>query len=88
MTAACAWRLRRRRAAPVPTPGMVATLGLAVALFVAGLVSTLPLGTRGENFWMVAAVWLPVAALLAVVARVYVTQKRSPKAGPGEVRAG
>jgi hypothetical protein len=77
MTAACAWRLRRRRAAPVPTPGMVATLGLAVALILAGYISPILLGKRGEDFWSVAAVWLPIAALMAAVARVYVTQKRA-----------
>lgn len=77
MTTACAWRLRRH-AAPAPTPGMVATLGLAFALFCAGLISPLPLGKRGEDFWLVTAVWLPMAALLTAVARSYVTRKRVP----------
>jgi hypothetical protein len=82
MTAACAWRLCCR-AAPAPTPGMVVTLGLAFALFFAGLVSPLLLGKRGENFWMVAAVWLPIAALMTAVARIYVTQKRAPDTAAG-----
>lgn len=77
MTAACAWRLCRR-AAPAPTPGMVATLGLAFGLCLAGLFCPLLLGNRGENFWLVAAVWLPIAAILTAVARGYVTQKRAP----------
>ena len=77
MTAACAWRLRRR-ATPAPAPGMVATLGLAFALFLPGLIAPLLAGTRGENFWTVAAVWLPIAVLMAAVARGYVTHKRTP----------
>ncbi|GII57585.1 hypothetical protein Pth03_59740 [Planotetraspora thailandica] len=76
MTIACAWRLRRR-AAPAPTPGMVATLGLAFGLFFCGLFSPLPLVGRDENFWMVAAVWFPAAAILTAVARNYVTRKRT-----------
>jgi hypothetical protein len=77
MTAACAWRLRRR-AASAPTPGMVATLGLGFGLFFAGLLCPLVLAGRTANFWLVAAVWLPATAVLTTVARVYVTQKRVP----------
>lgn len=76
MAAACAWRLLRR-AAPEPTPGMVATLGLALGLFVAGLLSPALLGGNGENLWMVAAVWFPIAAVMTAVARGYVTHKRN-----------
>ena len=76
ITTACVWRLRRR-VTTAPTPGMVATLGLALALFFAGLISPVLLGRRGENIWMVAAVWLPVAVLMTAVARGYVTHKRT-----------
>ncbi|GAB2849496.1 hypothetical protein GCM10027176_60790 [Actinoallomurus bryophytorum] len=79
MTAACAWRLLRRRAVPDPTPGMVAALGLAFALFAGGLISPVLLGKNGENLWMVAAVWLPIAILMAAAARLYVTRKRAPE---------
>ncbi|ASU81439.1 hypothetical protein CDO52_00400 [Nocardiopsis gilva YIM 90087] len=82
MTAACAWRLRRH-GAPAPTPGMVATLGLAFGLFVAGPFSPLVLGDRDKNFWIVAAAWLPMAATLTFVARIYVTRKRSPDTAAG-----
>ncbi|MEV5709041.1 hypothetical protein [Actinoallomurus sp. NPDC052274] len=83
MTAACAWRLGRR-AVPDPTPGMVATLGLAVGLFFAGLFSPLFVGGSGDDPWLVAAVWLPIAAVLTVVARVYVTRKRAADTVTGE----
>ncbi|MFF5263937.1 hypothetical protein ACFY4C_33845 [Actinomadura viridis] len=74
MTAACAWRLCRRAAAE-PTPGMRATLGLGFGLFFAGLFSPLLLGDRGGDVRLVAAVWLPIAAVMAIMARVYATQK-------------
>ncbi|MEV5748945.1 hypothetical protein AB0L00_14105 [Actinoallomurus sp. NPDC052308] len=83
VTAACAWRLGRR-AIPDPTPGMVATMGLAVGLFFAGLFSPLFVGGRGDDLWRVAAVWLPVAAVLTVVARVYVIRKRAADTVTGE----
>ncbi|GAA3929551.1 hypothetical protein GCM10023085_08660 [Actinomadura viridis] len=75
MTVATVWRLCRRRAAAEPTPGMRATLGLGFSLFFAGLFSPLLLGGRGENVWLVAAVWLPIAAVMAIMARAYATRK-------------
>lgn len=82
MAAACAWRLGRR-AAPDPMPGMVATLSLAFGLLLAGLCSPVLLGSRGETFWLVAAVWLPIAAILTAVARGYTTHQRTPDAVTG-----
>jgi hypothetical protein len=61
---------------------MVATLGLALALFFPGLLSPLLLGRRGENLWLVMALWLPMAALMTAVARGYVTHKRAPATTP------
>ncbi|MGW3769402.1 hypothetical protein [Actinomadura verrucosospora] len=71
VTAACVWRLGRRAG---PSRGMVATLGLAVGVFFAGLFSPLVANAVGEDFWATAAVWLPAAVLLAVGARVYTTR--------------
>ncbi|MEU6036244.1 hypothetical protein ABZ801_12620 [Actinomadura sp. NPDC047616] len=76
MAASCLWRLARR--ASDPTPGMVATLGLSFGLFFGGLFTPLlTAGSREENFWLTAAVWLPIAAIMTAVARVHVTQKRA-----------
>jgi hypothetical protein len=83
MTAACVWRLCRLRAVRVPTPGMVATGGLAVGLLLGTLFSLLLLGDRAENPWWVAGVWLPMAALSTVVARVYVDHKRAAVTAAG-----
>ncbi|MDL4771934.1 hypothetical protein [Actinomadura xylanilytica] len=79
MTAACGWRLCRHRAAP--TPGMIATLGLAPGLFGGGLVSALFSGPA-ESFWRTLIAWLVITAVLAAVARFYVTQKRTPATAP------
>ncbi|WP_329235118.1 hypothetical protein OG417_29105 [Actinoallomurus sp. NBC_01490] len=75
LTAACVWRLCRLRAAP--TPGMVATGGLAAGLLIGTLFCLLLLGDHAENPWWLAGVWAPMAALLTIVARVYVNQKRA-----------
>ncbi|TDE23879.1 hypothetical protein [Actinomadura sp. 6K520] len=83
MTVACTWRLLRRRAFPDPTPGQVATLGLAFALFLAGLFSPVLASGAGENLWAVTAVWLPMAAVLTVAARIYVVWKRRPISAAG-----
>ncbi|GAA2153530.1 hypothetical protein GCM10009727_60020 [Actinomadura napierensis] len=72
---ASGWRLVRR----APTPGMVATLRVALGMFFAGLFSPL---IGGENLWMVAALWLTVAAVMTVAARHYVVRKRVPEAVP------
>lgn len=77
MTAACVWRLCRLRAVRAPTPGMVATMGLALGLFLGALFCLLVLGERAENLWWVGSAWLLMAGLLTVVARVYVNQKRA-----------
>ncbi|MDL4813332.1 hypothetical protein [Actinomadura opuntiae] len=69
------WRLARR----APTPGMAATLGVALGLFLAGLFSPM---IGGEDFWTVAAVWLPVAALMAAAGRYHVVRKRAPEPAP------
>lgn len=74
MAAACVWRLVRRGE---PTPGMVATLVLSIALFITGLCSPL---IGGEKFWTDVAVWLPVAVVMAVVAGLYVRTKRGAAA--------
>lgn len=80
MGAVCVWRLGSRwahRHAPQdPTPGMTAALGLAVAGYFTGLASALLTSAAGENVWAVAAVWLPLTAVMAVATRVYVVQKR------------
>jgi hypothetical protein len=77
LAASCTWRLSRRRSTPEATPGMIAALGLAYAFFCAGLLSPLAVaGMEEEKAWPVAAVWLPVAALLTAGARYYVKQKR------------
>jgi hypothetical protein len=77
MTAASAWLLLRR-ATPGPTPGMAATLGLAFGLLVAGLLTPLVFGQgKGENVGPMAAVWLPIAAIMTIAAFAYVTRKRS-----------
>jgi hypothetical protein len=79
MAAACVWRLARRASAP--TPGMVAALGLSIALIFAGLVApVLTAGSGKESFWPVAAVWLPIAAVMTAVARGYVLRKRTGRA--------
>jgi hypothetical protein len=80
LAAACVWRLCRLRAAP--TPGLVATRGLAAGLFLGPLFSLLPLGHRAENLWWVTGAWLIVATLLTVVGRVYVNQKRDHEDEP------
>ncbi|MEV4006133.1 hypothetical protein [Actinomadura sp. NPDC049753] len=77
VAAACVWRLGRR-AGPIPSRGMVATLGLAVGVFFAGLFSPLVASAAGEDFRATAAVWLPAAVLLAVGARVYTTRGGAP----------
>lgn len=69
-----AWRLVRRGD---PTTGMVSTLGLGVGLFFAALFSPV---IGGENLGGVAAVWLPVAAVMTGVAIYYTVQKREPAA--------
>ncbi|SPT59328.1 hypothetical protein [Actinomadura madurae] len=76
VAAACAWRLARRRD-PEPTRGFAAMLGLAVALFFAGLFTPLLASAGGENFPIMVAVWLPQAAVLTAVARIYVTRKHT-----------
>ncbi|TDC83617.1 hypothetical protein [Actinomadura sp. 7K507] len=84
MTALCTWRLSRRRSTPEATPGMVATLGLAYAFFCAGLLSPVAVaGMEEEKAWPVAAVWLPMAALLTAGARYYVKRKRVSADGDG-----
>lgn len=72
MAAAAAWRLVRRSD---PTPGMVATLGLGVGLFFAALFSPV---IGGEDLAGVAAVWFPVAAVMAGAAIYYTVGKRRP----------
>ncbi|WP_285496578.1 hypothetical protein [Actinomadura sp. NBRC 104425] len=81
MAAVCLWRLARRVADP--TPGMAAALGLSIALFFAGLFApVLTAGSDKERFWPVAAVWLPIAAVMTVVACVYASRKRTAEAEP------
>lgn len=75
LAAVCVWRLGRR-AAPNPTPGMRATFGLTIALLFAGLFSPVLASAAGEKFWAVAAVWLPLAAVLTIATRVYVVRQR------------
>ncbi|MBA8952630.1 hypothetical protein ACFQU9_20860 [Actinomadura namibiensis] len=75
MMATGIWRLRRRTSPP--TPGMVATLGLAFGLLVGGLFCPVLVGDNGDEFWPVAAAWLAVAAVLAIVARLHVSQERA-----------
>ncbi|MFB9838383.1 hypothetical protein [Actinoallomurus acaciae] len=75
MAAACVWRLCRLRAAP--TPGMVATMGLALGLFFGSLLCLLLLGDRAEDLWWTGGAWLLMATLSTVVARVYVGQKHA-----------
>ncbi|TDC63396.1 hypothetical protein E1200_22420 [Actinomadura sp. GC306] len=82
MAAASTWRLLRRRAFPEPTPGMVATLGLAYALFLAGLFSPLLVSAGGENFWTTLAVWLPIAAAMTAAARIITVRNRRTKPTP------
>ncbi|TDB88538.1 hypothetical protein [Actinomadura sp. 7K534] len=76
MTAASTWRLLRLRAHPEPTPGMVAALGLAYALFLAGLFSPLLVSAGGENFWTTLAVWVPIAAVMTAAARFATVRQR------------
>ncbi|WP_433466924.1 hypothetical protein [Spirillospora sp. CA-128828] len=76
VTAACVWRLTRR-AVPDPTPGMIATLGLAIGVFFVGLLTPLLTSAAGENFWVIAAAWLPLTAISITAARIYTTQKRT-----------
>jgi hypothetical protein len=79
--AACAWRLADkwtyRRAPRDPTPGMTATLGLAIAVLVGGLFCPLLVNAAGESFWPVAAAWLPLTALMTIATRIYVVKKRT-----------
>lgn len=85
LIAVALWRLSRR-AMPEPTPGMIATLSLAGAFFFAGLFSPLVLSVLGqgrEEFWPVAAVWVPAALILTAVARTYVVKKRATEAAAG-----
>jgi hypothetical protein len=70
MAAAAAWRLVRRAG---PTTGMVATLGLGVGLLFAALFSPL---IGGEDLVGVAAVWVPVAAVMTGAAIYYTAYKR------------
>ncbi|MGI5324940.1 hypothetical protein [Actinomadura nitritigenes] len=74
IAAAGGWRLVRRGD---PTTGMVATLGLGVALFFGALFSPV---IGGENLAGVAAVWLPIAAIMTGIAIYYTVQKREPAA--------
>ncbi|TDD80569.1 hypothetical protein E1293_20495 [Actinomadura darangshiensis] len=73
ISAACVWRLSRR----APTPGMAAALGLAIALFFAGLFVPFLARAAGERLWAVAAIWLPLAAVLTIAARIYVVRQRA-----------
>jgi hypothetical protein len=70
MAAAGLWRLVRRSG---PTTGMVATLGLGVGLFFAALFSPV---IGGEDVAGVAAVWLPIAAVMTGAAIYYTVHKR------------
>ncbi|CND81329.1 Uncharacterised protein [Mycobacterium tuberculosis] len=84
--AVCAWRLgdkwTRRSAPRDPTPAMTATLGLGLAVFAGGLFCLLVMSAFGENFWAVAAVWLPMTVIMATAARVHVVKKRTRAAAP------
>lgn len=73
LAVAGAWRLVRRSCSG-PTRGMVATQGLAVALFFVGLFSPVLAGERAESLWLL-AVWLPLAAVAVVTAWVFAVHR-------------
>lgn len=86
--AVCVWRLgdkwTRRRSPRDPTPGMTATLGLAMAIFVGGLFCPLLVNAAGESFWPVAAAWLPLTALMTTATLIYVLKKRARATAPNQ----
>ncbi|TCC57445.1 hypothetical protein E0H73_29080 [Kribbella pittospori] len=80
----CAWRLRRRRAAP--TRAMEATLVLSVGMLFAGLLSAVAVfvladvlsPSAAETFWLFAAIFVAAAAWLTVVTRRDLKKPRTP----------
>ncbi|NVI89735.1 hypothetical protein [Actinomadura sp. BRA 177] len=84
--AVCVWRLgdkwTHRRVPHDPTHGMTATLGLAMTIFFGGLVCPLLVSSAGENLWPVAAVWLPMTAIMTIATRIYVVIKRARSTTP------
>ncbi|MGK5550860.1 hypothetical protein ACSNOI_04535 [Actinomadura kijaniata] len=78
---AATWRLVRFRR-PEPTPGMVATLGLAFALGFIGLLSPLFAGGGEEDFSATLVPWLIMASIALVVAIGYAAHLRSENTRP------
>ncbi|MQA98493.1 MAG: hypothetical protein GEV11_29310 [Streptosporangiales bacterium] len=82
LTIASAWRLLRRRASPGLTPGQRATFSLSLGLLMTGLLSPipatwLPYDSEAQHAVLTAVIWLPIAALLIIVARVYTVRKQA-----------
>ncbi|MGP4029817.1 hypothetical protein [Actinomadura sp. 3N407] len=70
------WRFARRRASPTLTPGQSASFGLSFGLLMAGLISPvpaalLPYDGELEHAGFTALIWLPIASLMAVLARLH-----------------
>jgi hypothetical protein len=74
------WRLLRIRR-PGTVPSLVATQGLAIALFMTGLFSPVFAGGEEEDFSRTLIAWLVMAAIAVIVALGYVAHARSENAG-------
>ncbi|WUH96619.1 hypothetical protein OHR68_23955 [Spirillospora sp. NBC_00431] len=82
-----AWRLARRRASPTLTPGQSASFWLSFGLLAAGLLSTVPaalLPHDGElgHAVLTALIWLPIAGLMAVLARLQPPARKAANLSP------
>jgi hypothetical protein len=76
-----AWRFALRRASPTLTSGQSASFWLSFGLLMAGLISPLsaallPYDDEFEHAWFTALIWLPIAGLMAVLARIHTIRAR------------
>jgi hypothetical protein len=76
-----AWRFARRRASPTWTPGQSASFWLSFGLLMAGLISPVPAvlfpyDGELEHAGFTALIWLPIAGLMAVLARLHTIRER------------
>lgn len=88
LMAASAWRLATRRAHPDLTPGQRATFALSLWFLMTALLaplpaSLLPYDGEAQHALLTAAIWLPVAVIMIIVARV-----RTVRAGRRRAQVG
>lgn len=82
LMAASVWRLAARRGRPDLTPGQGATFGLALWMMVTALLAPIPAGwlpydDEAQHALFTLAIWLPVAVIMIIAARVRTVRKRA-----------